>query len=187
MLAMLVAWTAAPALAPSAHGGDAREAGAAHAARRPSKNDGASVRGLRAIEGRATIVDGDGVEIDGVKVRLFGVDAPEIEQYCWRGDGSRWRCGQYATVALDRLAGGRDVSCAVRDQDRYGRPVAVCTIEGRDLAAEQASAGWALAYRQFSQDYVDEERAAQGAKLGVWAGRFEAPWVWRQKGRTPGR
>jgi endonuclease YncB( thermonuclease family) len=134
---------------------------------------------LRTIGGRASIIDGDGVEIDGVKIRLFGVDAPEVEQYCDRRDGTRWRCGQYATVALDRLAGGKDVSCLVRDQDRYGRMVAVCTVDGLDLGREQVRNGWALAYRHYSTDYVSEEQAAQRAKTGVWSSRFLEPWAWR--------
>jgi endonuclease YncB( thermonuclease family) len=141
----------------------------------------------RMIEGRATVVDGDGLEIAGIKIRLFGIDAPEVEQYCTRSDGARWRCGQYATVALDRLAGGKDVTCAVRSTDHYGRPVAVCTIpNNRDLAAEQAREGWALAYRRYSKDYVDEETAASSAKSGVWVGRFEAPWDWRRRTQQSG-
>jgi endonuclease YncB( thermonuclease family) len=129
------------------------------------------------------VVDGDGVEIDQVKVRLFGADAPEIEQYCERRDGSRWRCGQYATVALDRIAGGKDVSCVLREKDRYGRQIGVCKVEGRDLAQELVREGWALAYRRYSTDYVPEEQAAQRAKAGIWAGRFEAPWAYRERMR----
>jgi endonuclease YncB( thermonuclease family) len=136
----------------------------------------------RVIAGKASVVDGDGVEIQGIKIRLFGVDAPEIDQYCKRADGTRWRCGQYATVALDRLAGGKDLSCATRENDRYGRPVAVCKVDGRDLASELAREGWAFAYRKYSSDYVDEESAAKEARAGVWIGEVEAPWDYRRRG-----
>ena len=40
--------------------------------------------------------------------------------------------------------------------------------------------GWALAYRQYSLDYVDEEAAAQNAQAGLWSGEFVPPWEWRR-------
>jgi endonuclease YncB( thermonuclease family) len=135
------------------------------------------------IEGMATVIDGDGIEIAGRKIRLFGIDAPEVEQYCSRKDGSRWRCGQYATVALDRMAGGKIVECAVRDIDVYDRAVAICRTDGRDLSAEQVTAGWAMAYRRYSSDYVKGEETAHGAGLGIWIGPFDPPWQWRTRRR----
>ena len=138
----------------------------------------------RVIRGIATVIDGDGVEIDGVQIRLFGIDAPEVGQYCYRADRQRWRCGQYSTVELDKVAGGKRVECSVKATDRYDRPVAVCRLDGRDLAELQAAGGWALAYRRFSGDYVEEEQQAKSAKRGVWAGTFEMPWAWRQRVRA---
>ncbi len=133
------------------------------------------------IAGRATVVDGDGVEVAGQKIRLFGIDAPEVDQYCSRADGTRWRCGQYATVELDRTIAGREVACSVRDKDRYGRPVAVCRVADSDIAESQVRSGLAVAYRKFTRDYVDEEDEARSAKRGVWAGRFDMPWDWRSR------
>lgn len=139
----------------------------------------------RVIVGRASVVDGDGLEIGGTKIRLFGVDAPEIDQYCSRDDRTRWRCGHYASVELDRLVASRDVSCSVRAVDRYDRPVAVCRVGDLDVGEAQVRNGWAVAYRKFSKDYVDEEDAAHAAKRGVWAGTFEMPWAWRQHASRP--
>ncbi len=135
------------------------------------------------INGIATVIDGDGLEIAGRKIRLFGIDAPEVEQYCFRNDGSRWRCGQYATVALDRLVGGKAVECTVREMDVYERAVAVCRSEGKDLSAEQTRAGWAMAYRRYSSDYVAGEDAARKGGLGIWGSRFDPPWQWRARRR----
>jgi endonuclease YncB( thermonuclease family) len=81
------------------------------------------------------------------------------------------------------LAGGKTVECAVRDVDSYGRPVAICRAEGKDLAAELVGAGWAMAYRRYSTDYVKGEEAAHEAGLGIWAGPFDPPWAWRARGR----
>ncbi len=135
------------------------------------------------IDGTAVVVDGDGVEIDGRKIRLFGIDAPETDQYCKRDDGVRWRCGQYSTVELDRLAGGRRLSCEVKDIDSYDRPVAVCRVGDRDIAAEQGRGGWASAYGRSSDRYSDLEDEARGARRGVWQGAFEKPWDWRRRMR----
>ncbi|TFH24295.1 MAG: thermonuclease family protein [Myxococcales bacterium] len=135
------------------------------------------------IEGTAVVVDGDGVEIDGRKIRLFGIDAPETGQYCERDDGVRWRCGQYSTVELDRLAGGRRLSCEVKDVDPYDRPVAVCRAGDRDIAAEQVRGGWAVAYRRYSERYIELEDEARRARRGVWQGSFEKPWDWRRRMR----
>ena len=137
----------------------------------------------RSITGRAVVVDGDGVEIDGKKIRLHGIDAPEIGQYCKRADATRWRCGQYATVELDRLVGGRELACEVLDEDRYGRPVALCRLGDVDVAESMVRGGWALAYRRYSEKYVDAEDAARAQRAGIWRGTFEKPWDWRARAR----
>jgi endonuclease YncB( thermonuclease family) len=60
--------------------------------------------------------------------------------------------------------------------------VAVCVTRDGDLGARIVADGAALAYRHYSNDYVDEEGQARAARRGVWAGRFEAPWDYRHKG-----
>jgi endonuclease YncB( thermonuclease family) len=139
------------------------------------------------IKGRASVVDGDGLEIGGTKIRLHGIDAPESAQRCPRSDGTSWPCGEYAAVALDRLIQGKDVACDVHDHDRYGRPVAVCRAGGVDVGGDQVRHGWAIVYRRYSNDYVDEEAEAKKATAGIWQGRFEEPehWRHRQHGSAP--
>jgi hypothetical protein len=65
------------------------------------------------------------------------------------------------------------------DTDSYGRTVAVCRNGSVDLSAAMAAAGLALAYRRYSDDYVDEEARARRQRRGVWASTFTAPWDWR--------
>jgi endonuclease YncB( thermonuclease family) len=132
------------------------------------------------ISGRAQITDGDSFEIGATRVRLFGVDAPEGRQPCTR-EGREWPCGDAAAAELRRLVGAREVVCVQRDEDDYGRAVAVCRAGTTDLGAAMVRAGLALAYRRFSSDYVDEENEARVARRGVWAGEFTRPEEWRRE------
>jgi endonuclease YncB( thermonuclease family) len=131
------------------------------------------------VAGRTSVIDGDTIEIHGQRIRLFGIDAPESAQLCLTGD-KRWRCGQQAALALDDKIAGRPVECAEKDRDQYGRIVAVCRAGDQDLNGWLVTEGWALAYRQFSTDYVDEEEAARAAGKGIWRGTFVPPWDWRR-------
>lgn len=135
-----------------------------------------------AIAGVPRIVDGDTVKIGSARVRLYGIDAPEHKQTC-DANGAAWACGQASTDALTNRIGGRAISCAPRDTDRYGRTVAVCSLDGVDLNAWMVENGWALAYRQYSADYVGAEERAQTRRLGIWTGSFENPADWRREHR----
>ena len=49
------------------------------------------------------------------------------------------------------------------------------------MAKHMVAGGWGLAYRQYSEDYVDVEDAARSAGHGAWGSEFEAPWDWRRR------
>jgi endonuclease YncB( thermonuclease family) len=137
------------------------------------------------ITGVASVTDGDSLEIRGMRIRLHGIDAPESRQLCTRPSGQQWRCGQQAALALSDRIGRRSVSCVTRDIDRYGRTIAVCSQDGVDLNRWMVSEGWAVAYRQFSRDYVAVEAEARRAGRNIWSGSFIMPWDWRRGVRTP--
>lgn len=140
---------------------------------------------LADIGGPARVVDGDTLSLDGQAIRLHGIDAPEGTQTCVK-DGAPWDCGRDSTVYLEQLVNDQPVVCEQTDTDRYGRVVAVCMIDGVDLNAEMVRAGFALAFRKYSLDYVEEEDEARQAKRGLWSGQFDPPWVWRaSKGESP--
>src|ERR1700675_2193927 len=86
------------------------------------------------LAGRASIIDGDTIEIHGQRIRLFGIDAPESRQTC-DADGQTYRCGQQGAFARADRIGHRTVICEPRDTDRYGRIVAICRADGEDLNA----------------------------------------------------
>jgi len=134
--------------------------------------------GSQSIKGQASVVDGDTIEIHGTRIRLFGIDAPESGQSC-TAQGRTYQCGQQAALVLADKLKGHVVECSPKDKDRYGRPVAVCFVAGEDINRWMVSTGWALAYRQYSMDYVSQERDASSSKLGIWKFEFEKPWDWR--------
>lgn len=138
----------------------------------------------QSLSGQAEVIDGDTLAIRGEKtrIRLYGVDAPEGQQTCNDGEGKRYLCGSRAAEAIASLIGrnGR-VSCQEEDRDRYGRVVAVCHANGRDINGELVRQGWAVEYGQYSDGrYSDEEAEARRAKRGLWAGTFVKPWDWRR-------
>ena len=136
------------------------------------------------VSGGAKVVDGDSLEIGTTSIRLYGVDAPEGLQTCGEG-ATTWNCGRAATEKLRELVGTKAVSCQEKDTDSYGRTVAVCSAGGVDLGAAMVTAGLALAYRRYSEDYVDEENRARAARRGLWAGPFTPPWEFRRERDEP--
>ncbi len=136
------------------------------------------------LSGRADIVDGDTLGIRGeqARIRLYGIDAPEGKQACHDVVGRPYLCGSRSADALATIIGrnGR-VTCREEDRDRYGRIVATCEANGREINAELVRQGWAVEYKQYSDGrYSDEEEEARGAKRGLWAGTFVKPWEWRR-------
>lgn len=138
---------------------------------------GAAAPGASALR----VIDGDTLELNGERIRLFGVDAPEGGQVCASGEP-----GPLATAALEALTRGRGLRCEGRDRDRYGRRIAVCRAGGEDLGAALVRAGLAWNYARYAGDrYAAEERAARESRRGIWAMGCDEPWVWRRgRGRA---
>lgn len=134
------------------------------------------------LTGLASVRDGDSLQLNGTKIRLWGVDAPELHQTCSQ-DRQSWPCGQAAKAALTQHLAGRAVSCRAVDTDRYGRAVAECFVGKVNLNDWLVANGWALAYRRYSEKFVPAETQAKTAGLGLWQGEFTAPWSWRRQQR----
>jgi len=135
--------------------------------------------------GVARVIDGDTLEIRGVRIRLHGIDAPESRQSCIRPSGDRWRCGRQAARALSDRIGRRPVACSVRDVDRYDRAIAICSQGDEDLNRWLVGEGWAVAYRRYARDYIGAEERARRAGRNIWSGAFVMPWDWRRGRRLP--
>jgi endonuclease YncB( thermonuclease family) len=136
------------------------------------------------LTGIPRIVDGDTVEIGGVKIRLEGIDAPETDQLCLNAKGQRWTCGIDARDQLINKAGGKPWTCRVSGSDRYGRSLATCKVDGEDVESWMVRAGWALSFTRYSHVYDAEEKVARDARAGLWSGAFIAPWDWRSRSKS---
>lgn len=126
------------------------------------------------LSGQATVVDGDTLEVQGKRVRLFGIDAPEATQKCDR-QGEPWACGQASAERLQALIGTASVECSGAEVDQYGRLLAVCRIAGVDLNKRMVADGWATAFRRYSEAYVSDEARARAGKRGLWSSTFMSP------------
>ncbi|MGD9785832.1 MAG: thermonuclease family protein [Hyphomicrobiaceae bacterium] len=133
-----------------------------------------------AVSGRAQVVDGDTLDIAGVRVRLEGIDAPETGQHCKRRLLGTWDCGGAATRALTKMVEGETVTCASRGQDKYGRMLGVCYAKGAEINARLVREGHAWAFFKYSKAYVADEAVARSNHLGVFSvdGNMP-PWDYR--------
>jgi endonuclease YncB( thermonuclease family) len=119
-----------------------------------------------AIQGQATVIDGDTLKIHGERIRLDGIDAPEGRQVCYAP--AAYRCGQEAEFALADYIGRRMVSCAPASKDRYGRIVARCSVSGQDIAGWLVSQGHALDWPRYSKGrYAAQQEQARTARRGI--------------------
>ena len=131
------------------------------------------------ITGFAYVIDGDTINISDVRIRLSGIDTPEIEQTC-RTNRLIWYCGVEATKAMRHLTKDKSVTCVGNTEDQYGRLIANCFVGDMSLNATMVEAGLALAYRYYSLEYVEQEDFARETKQGLWSGEFIPPWDWRK-------
>ena len=136
------------------------------------------------------VIDGNTIrEKGGDKhlIRLYGIYAPEIDQYCYK-DGhvmpsNIYPCGIEAKKYLQSLVENRDILCEYKAKGRYGsRYSAICySAEGSvyNIGAYMVKFGWALAYKNYEM-YRPEHEEAKAAMRGVWQGFFVNPWDYRE-------
>jgi endonuclease YncB( thermonuclease family) len=135
-------------------------------------------RGM-AIEGTATVIDGDTFMVDQQMVTLYGADAPEMDQLC-HSQITTWRCGIRAKEELAKLIQGRQVSCV--GQRQAGDAIAAqCSIPTGDVADQMVRSGFAVVPWELVKEYLPGQEMAKAAGRGVWAGEFEWPWEFRNR------
>ena len=125
------------------------------------------------------VYDGDtatvACEQGKLKVRVWGIDAPERGQKPW---------GDEAQEFLQYLIGSKPLQVQVVDKDRYGRAVARLFSDGQDLGLTMVREGKAVVYQQYnkSNTYRQAQQQARHEALGVWSepGSQQDPAAWRK-------
>jgi endonuclease YncB( thermonuclease family) len=157
---------------------DRRSTTASASASHPRAGFPETPRANVSLVGTARVIDGNTIDIRGTRIRLNGIDAPEMRQAC-EADGRVYPCGERSTEALRGLIGNRQVRCSQEGRDRYQRMIARCAVDGTDAALWMVEHGWAIADRKNSLDYAAAQERARAQKSGIWAGKFLAPEEWR--------
>tara|TARA_B100000902_G_C26911610_1_gene717168 strand:+ start:47 stop:538 length:492 start_codon:yes stop_codon:yes gene_type:complete len=140
------------------------------------------------IIGFPKIVDGDSIHIKSYKIRLEGIDAPEMKQKCKKPYlqimfftfQKDYNCGQVSKKKLFQKIGNKPVKCILLGKDRYKRYLAKCFKGTVNLNRWMVRNGYAIAYRKYSKIYVPDENFAKDEKLGLWGGTFIKPEKWRK-------
>ncbi len=141
--------------------------------------DGMESPGRAPLMGSTRIADGDSLEVGGIRVRLVGIDAPELHQTCRDREGQVVLCGQIARAMLEELALAGPVACTPLDTDRFDRVLALCRNAREEMNRAMVRAGWASAY-EGDPTYAAEEQAAARAGRGIHALRYDRPAAWRR-------
>ncbi len=143
------------------------------------------------IIGIPRVVDGDTVQINEFKIRLEGIDAPEIKQQCKKEKlkissitgytfYKNYNCGEVSKENLETKVDGSKIKCISSGKDRYIRYLAKCFKSKINLNRWMVRNGHAVAYRRYSKEYVSDEDFAKKNKLGLWQGKFLNPAKWRK-------
>tara|TARA_B100000902_G_C27005017_1_gene761785 strand:- start:38 stop:529 length:492 start_codon:yes stop_codon:yes gene_type:complete len=143
------------------------------------------------ITGIPKIVDGDTVHINNYKIRLEGIDAPEIRQICKKEKlkisfnigytfYEDYNCGKISKEKLTTKVQRSKIKCISSSKDRYKRYLATCFKNKINLNRWMVRNGHAVAYRRYSKEYIDDEDFAKENKLGLWQGKFLNPEKWRK-------
>ena len=125
------------------------------------------------------VIDGDTIKIGNKKIRFSGIDAPELNQDCFKNE-KKILCGVLAKKALLKKIGNKVPRCVVEGKDIYKRILAECFINEKSLSKFLVRNGYAFAYRKYSKKFIQDEEFARKNKLGLWSMKFDYPWEFRK-------
>ena len=144
---------------------------------------------INIVKGKAVIIDGDTIKINGQAIRFGGIDAPESfyrgkKQECYLNEKKVF-CGELSKQKLKEKISDNIVSCIKEEKkDIYQRIIAECFINGESLSSFMVRNGYAFDYKRYSnRKYAQDEEYAKINKLGIWKMKFEYPWEWRKKNK----
>jgi len=129
--------------------------------------------------GNVTVTDGDTIRMGEERIRFSGIDAPELKQMCTY-QSIEFQCGEFSKTLLIQKIANQEVTCIREGKDQYGRTLAECFVGEESLSSYLVQEGYAFAYRQYSEQFIQDEEYAQSRQNGMWAMEFEFPWDFRK-------
>ena len=141
---------------------------------------------IKTIDGKAFVIDGDTIKVSGERIRLAGLDAPEVDQVAQHQNGHWIRQGQRVKRALIEKIGGKIVSVTVEGYDKYNRVLGTVTRRGEDIGEWLVRNGYAVAAYGEQYEYIELE--ARRARRGMWSfATSYDPRTWRHEIRDNAR
>jgi endonuclease YncB( thermonuclease family) len=136
------------------------------------------------IKGFVIISDGDTIKVNGSKIRLYGIDAPELKQKCY-SNKVKINCGIEAKAKIAEIISDNEVFCSELDTDKYNRTDGNCYFIDKagkkiNIGQKMVTSGYALAYKTYSMRFVLNELYAKITMSGIWMYQFKKPWLWRK-------
>ena len=137
------------------------------------------------------VTDGDSLGFGKEKIRLFGIDAPELKQICNDKFNKPYKCGEKAKEELNRFIlsaseVNQKIYCYYFERDKYNRILGECfwgETKKININSLMVMFGHAVAYLRYSDKYLDEQNTAKIIKSGIWQGNFDMPEEWRKKNK----
>ena len=126
------------------------------------------------------VTDGDTIRIGDERIRFSGIDAPELKQTCIY-QSIEFQCGEFSKNLLIKKIANEEVTCIREGKDQYGRTLAECFLGEDSLSSYLVREGYAFAYRQYSDQFIQDEEYAKSKENGMWSMKFVFPWEYRRQ------
>jgi endonuclease YncB( thermonuclease family) len=141
------------------------------------------------VVGVAEPLQADQIKIDGARISLFGIDAPDpdMDRFC-RANGALFGCYANAVRGLVILIDEGPFECTPTGEFNYiGFPYMICTVNGKDVAESLIRSGLAYAFLPQSDVYLEAQKAAQAEGIGIWQPGISVrlPWEHRDEFNRP--
>lgn len=132
---------------------------------------------LRANAQEIKVQDGDSLKIQGQRIRLLGIDAPEYNQKCKDNKQKLYNCGIDSKNHLIKLTNNKEIICNEELKDIYNRSLSICFADDLNINAQMVKDGYAITY--LDSEYKQQEEYAKQHKKGIWGGTFIHPRLFR--------
>lgn len=127
------------------------------------------------------VIDGDTIKNKVAKIRLYGFDAPELDQKCKDENKKSWDCGRVSKAKLEKMIKGKLIKCKIKGHDKYKRKLGICYNGEDEINRLMVKQGYAVSYPKYRGRYELDEEYAINNNIGIWQGEFEEPEEYRKK------